>query len=125
MQPTKRSISLIIIVIFYITAGLNHFRDPNFYLSLIPSYIPYPNFIVTFSGLLEVIFGLGLAFQITRRYAAYAVVAMLIAFIPSHIYFIEIGCCIENGLCTPIWVGWVRLLVIHPILLIWAWYHRQ
>ena len=125
MHFTIKSFSLFIIVIFYVLAGLNHFINPSFYLPLLPNYIPYHAFIVPFSGALEILLGLGLIFKISRHHAAYAIIAMLVAFIPSHVYFIEIGGCIDGGLCAPAWVGWVRLLIIHPLLLAWAWYHRK
>ena len=41
------------------------------------------------------------------------------------IYFININSCIPKGLCVPQWVGWVRLIVIHPILIAWAWWVRK
>ena len=47
---------------------------------------------------------------------------MLIAFIPSHIWFIEIGSCVEGGLCVDEWISWLRLLIIHPVLIYWAYW---
>jgi hypothetical protein len=47
---------------------------------------------------------------------------MLICFIPSHVYFIQVGSCIEGVLCAPEWMGWLRLLLFHPILLYWAFW---
>ncbi|MEM9918721.1 MAG: hypothetical protein AAF990_11530, partial [Bacteroidota bacterium] len=60
----------------------------------------------------------------SRRWAAFGLIAMLIAFVPSHIHFIQIGSCVEGGLCTPPWVAWLRLLLIHPLLIWWAWANR-
>jgi hypothetical protein len=45
---------------------------------------------------------------------------MLISFIPAHIYFIQIGSCVEGGMCVSEWIGWARLLIIHPLLIWWA-----
>ncbi len=110
---------------FYFAGGINHFRNPDFYLPLIPDYLPWHWWINAVAGIAEVALGIGLLLKPTRRYAAYAVIFMLILFIPSHVYFIQIGGCIEGGLCAPLWVGWVRLVVIHPLLILWAWYHRK
>lgn len=120
-----KQISFVVLVVFYILAGLNHFRDPDFYLPLLPDYLPYPRGINFVSGLLEILLGIGLVSKISRKWAVYAIIAMLLAFIPSHIYFIEIDGCVEGGLCAPLWVAWVRLLVVHPLLITWAWYHRK
>jgi uncharacterized membrane protein len=62
--------------------------------------------------------------SLTRKWAAYGIIAMLIAFIPSHIYFIQINSC-AGQLCVPTWLGWARLLLIHPLLLFWAWSNRK
>jgi uncharacterized membrane protein len=121
----KKSISLWLLSVFYLFAGINHFINPDFYLPLIPPYLPLPNAINYFSGLVEILLGLMLIFSITKKWAAYGITFLLIAFIPSHIYFIQINSCVEGGLCVPTWLGWVRLIVIHPLLLFWAWNHRN
>ena len=117
--------SFSILVFFFILAGLNHFRAPDFYLPLIPEYLPFPDGINYVSGVLEILLGVGLIPRLSRRWAAYGIIAMLIAFIPSHVYFIEKGGCLDGGLCVPSWVAWVRLVVVHPLLIAWVWYHRK
>lgn len=110
---------------FYFLGGLNHFFQPEFYLPLIPEYLPEKNFINIFSGIAEVLGAIGLLIPRTQKIAAWGIFAMLVAFIPSHIYFIQIGSCIPNGLCAPEYVGWLRLLLIHPILIWWAWIYTK
>jgi uncharacterized membrane protein len=117
--------SRLILVAFYVMAGTNHFLNPDFYYSLIPDYLPFPKVINSLSGMIEIVLGLGFLWKATRIYAAYLIVAMLMAFIPSHIYFINIGACIGDGLCVPMWIAWLRLLLIHPLLIWWVWYSRK
>ncbi|MEM7108988.1 MAG: hypothetical protein AAF519_12240 [Bacteroidota bacterium] len=119
-----KKISFYALVVFYLFAGFNHFIDPEFYYPLIPPYFKFPVVINAASGVIEIVFGLLLLTFRLRNYAIYGIILMLVAFIPSHIYFIQIGSCINEGLCVPEWVGWVRLLVIHPLLIYWAWVHR-
>lgn len=119
---TRKKIGFYLLIAFYFLAGLNHFRDPQFYLGLIPPYFEYPEFINYASGIAEMSLALGLL--IKPKWAVYGIVIMLLAFIPSHVYFIQIGGCIPNGLCVPAWIGWARLLVIHPLLILWAWSYR-
>jgi len=113
--------SVRLIAVFYFFAGINHFISPQFYLPLIPPFFPYPEAINSLSGIIEVALGLGMLFVQSRKIASYGIILLLLAFIPSHVYFIQIGSCISEGLCVPAWVGWVRLIVIHPILILWAW----
>ena len=107
--------------LFFIAAGLNHFVNPGFYLPLIPAYFPWKEGINWLSGLLEVMLGFGLLFPKLRDLAAWGIIVLLLLFIPSHVYFIQIGSCVEDGLCVPSWVAWVRLLIIHPLLVLWAY----
>jgi uncharacterized membrane protein len=110
---------------FYLFAGSYHFVNPDFYYDLIPDYLPYPKLINYASGVLEILLALGVIFPKTRLIAVNGIILLLLLFIPSHVYFIQIGSCIENGLCVPEWLGWVRLVVIHPLLILWAWVIRK
>lgn len=113
-------ISRWLMAIFYLAAGLNHFRDPDFYMPLIPDYLPFPEWINITSGVLEVLFALFLMIPSLRRWGTMGIMILLVLFIPSHVYFIQIGACIEGGLCTSLWVAHARLWVIHPLLFLWA-----
>lgn len=117
--------SLYLMAFLYLLAGINHFVSPESYLPLIPNYLPNPNLINILAGIAEIILSIGLLIPKTRKIASWGVILMLVAFIPSHVYFVQIGSCIEGGICTPQWVGWVRLIVIHPILLAWAWIYTK
>lgn len=107
--------------IFFIVAGRNHFANPEFYFPLIPDYLPFPVLINDVSGIFEILLGLGILFKKYSKMAAWGIIVLLLLFIPSHIYFIQIGACVEDGLCVPKWVAWIRLLLIHPILIFWAY----
>lgn len=117
--------ALYLMAFLYLLAGVNHFVSPESYLPIIPDYLPNHELINILAGLAEIILGIGLLIPKTKVISAWGVVFMLIAFIPSHAYFIQIGSCIEGGICTPEWVGWFRLIVIHPLLLAWAWIYTK
>jgi uncharacterized membrane protein len=117
----KSKWSIRILTLFYFGGGVNHFINPEFYLPLIPPAFPNPELINVLSGVAEIVLAIGLFNFKTRNLASYGIILMLIAFIPAHVYFIQIGSCIENGLCVPEWIGWLRLLIIHPVLILWAW----
>ncbi|MGY8982552.1 MAG: hypothetical protein ACKVJ9_08955, partial [Cytophagales bacterium] len=56
-----------------------------------------------------------------QKIGALGIVILLICFIPSHVYFIQIGSCVTDGLCVAPWMGWLRLIIVHPLLIFWAW----
>jgi uncharacterized membrane protein len=117
----KIKISILLLSIFFVIAGSNHFINPQFYLPLIPNYLPFPEVLNYLSGVLEMVLGVGILLKSTRRIAAIAIIVLLVLFLPSHIHFIQLGSCIEEGLCVPSWMAWGRLMVIHPLLIYWAY----
>ena len=114
-------VSVYLMAVFYVLAGINHFVNPQFYYPLIPDYLPYHHSINISSGLIEIILGVGVFSTKMRSLCAGVLILMLIAFIPSHIYFIQLGSCIADGLCVHPFIGWARLIVIHPLLIYWAY----
>ena len=117
----KSKWSVRVLVIFYFAGGINHFINPEFYLPLIPPIFPRPELINILSGVAEIALAIGMIFSKTRKLASFLIIIMLVAFIPSHVYFIQIGSCVNDGLCVQQWVGWIRLVLIHPLLIYWAW----
>ncbi|MFC4635733.1 hypothetical protein ACFO3O_17615 [Dokdonia ponticola] len=114
-----------VLIVFYFLAGCYHFVNPNFYLGLIPDYLPYPSFINYVSGGLEIVLAIGVAYPKTRLLAVKGILLLLIAFIPSHLYFIQVGSCVDTTFCVSPWVAWIRLLIIHPLFMLWAWSVRK
>jgi uncharacterized membrane protein len=111
---------LCVTALFYIGAGCNHFVHPNTYISLIPPYLPWPVFLNTLSGTLEIFFGLLLLIKSKRKLAAIFITLMLIAFLPAHIYMVQKNGCVSPALCVPLWVAWLRL-PLQLVLIILAW----
>jgi len=123
MTITKK-ISLIVLIIGYIAAGINHFRVPEFYIAIIPHYIPYPQLMNVLAGIFEILFGLGLIFTPTRKLAAWGIVLLLIAFTPVHISMItEAPFKVEAKTINPL-LAWLRL-ALQPVLIAWAWWHTK
>lgn len=120
-----KNISLILMTVFYLAAGINHFLHPDNYYALIPPYFPFHQFINMASGAAEIIFGGLLIFSSSRKAGAYGIVVLLILFIPAHIYMIQKGGCMSVQMCVPPWVAWVRLFPLQFILIAWArWYAK-
>lgn len=124
MKIVKR-ISLVLMIVLYASAGINHFIHPESYYPIIPPCFPIPAFINIASGLLEIILSLGLMFVDTRKIAAYGIIILLILFIPTHIYMIQKGGCMSETMCLPAWAAWLRLFPLQFMLMWWAWWHRK
>ncbi len=117
--------SLILLIILYAGAGVNHFIHPAGYYSIIPPYLPNHYLINILAGIAEIICAVLLAIPATRKLGANLVIAMLLAFIPAHIYMIQKGGCMGAEICIPLWGAWLRLFPLQFILIAWAWWHRK
>ena len=51
-----------------------------------PSYLAYQLELVYLSGFFEILFGVLLIFKVTRFYAAWGIILLLIAVFPANIY---------------------------------------
>jgi len=115
----------VLLIAFYFFAGSYHFINPESYYPLIPDYLPYTELINYSSGFIEIMLAICVSIPKTRLLAVNGIILILIAFIPSHIYFITEGGCMSDSLCVPVWVAWVRLIFIHLLLIYWAWSVRK
>jgi uncharacterized membrane protein len=112
-----KNVFLAIFVFFYVSSGVNHFLTPDFYLKLMPPYIPYPLQIIYLSGVIEILLGVGAAIPRFRARAAWAVIFMLISFMPVHIHMV-----VHPELYPDVpEIGlWLRI-VVQGVLIWWAY----
>jgi uncharacterized membrane protein len=125
MMRKLKTISLFMLILFYLAGGINHFRNPDSYFKLIPSYLPYPTLLNILAGISEIGFALLLIPSRTRKFAAWGIILMLIAFLPVHISMIgDAPLKLGSISVTPL-LAWVRLLLLQPLLILWAWWHAS
>jgi uncharacterized membrane protein len=103
-----RWIALLLASAFYITAGILHFTKTSFYLKIVPPYIPWHLAMVQISGVCEILGGLGLLIPLTRRAAAWGLVALLIAVFPANVYMVTDPVAAGAASMSPV-VLWGRL----------------
>ncbi|MBB6110967.1 DoxX family protein [Mucilaginibacter lappiensis] len=119
-----KNISLIILIIGYTLAGINHFVNPTSYHRIIPHYLPYPVVINIIAGAAEILLALLLIPTQIRPWAAYTIILMLIAFLPVHITML-VNAPFRLGKLnvTPL-LAWIRL-ALQPVLMAWAWWYTK
>ena len=123
MSATKR-VLLYLMGGFYVMAGANHFISADYYVRLVPPYLPWHLQLVYLSGIAEIVCGVGVMIPPTRKLAAWATIALLLAVYPANIHVAVnnvpmLGAEEGAGLAN-----WVRL-PFQFILIAWAgWYTR-
>jgi uncharacterized membrane protein len=116
---TKRTISLYIQSAVYLIAGIIHFINPEFYISILPNWFPLQSEAVFISGIAEIILALGLLHPKTQKISAFLITAMLIVFfflvhIPMLFNF--------HGFKDAVWWIAVIRIPIQFVLIAWSWY---
>ncbi len=85
----QKSILIIISSIFYTIVGVKHFIEPDYFLSIIPPYLPFHIELVYISGFFEILFGLMILFPKYRYYGSIGLILLLIAVFPANIYLAQ------------------------------------
>jgi uncharacterized membrane protein len=84
------SISRFILAIFMIVAGTMHFVNPDFFLKIMPPYLPLHKELVLASGVCEVLLGVLLLIPKYSRPAAWGIMGLFIAVFPANVYLFSI-----------------------------------
>lgn len=80
------SVVLIIMAIFIIYGGINHFIKPEFYIPFVPSFLGFKTVIIYVSGVVEIGIGLLLLIKKYRGVGAFSLLVLMLVFLPIHIW---------------------------------------
>ena len=90
MKVTIAKLILIIISsIFYTIVRIKHFINPEFFLAIVPPYLPYHLELVYISGFFEILFGIMILFPRYRFYGSIGLILLLLAVFPANIYLAQ------------------------------------
>ena len=105
----------------FIAAGINHFVNTAFYVSIMPPYLPLHRELVYVSGIAEVVLGAMLLARGYQSVAAWGLIALLIAVFPANVHMALHP---EHFPTLPPVGLWLRL-PLQGVLVAWAyWYTR-
>lgn len=116
MKRPSWKISLYAMAALYIGAGLYHFINPAFYLSVMPEWLPYHDLANWSSGVVEIILGAMLLPERTRIFAARMIALMLTVFF----FVIHIPMVFHYEVNTLMfWIAMIRI-PLQVVLIGWA-----
>ncbi len=98
-------------------AGVLHFVIPEFYMKIMPPYLPWHLELVYISGVCEIVLGLLLLIPRYTRMAAWGNIALLIAVFPANLYAYQSR---EN----PSTFLTLRL-PLQAFLILWVWWYTR
>ncbi|HEY1449921.1 MAG TPA: hypothetical protein VGF47_03145 [Solirubrobacteraceae bacterium] len=103
---------------FFVGAGVNHFVSPRFYRAIVPPSLQHEaKRVVEASGVAEILIGLAVLPERTRRAAGVGSIALLAAVFPANLHMARQP---EHFERVPRWALYARL-PLQPLMMWWAW----
>jgi uncharacterized membrane protein len=125
MSRTKRTL-LWVMAVAYVAAGFNHLVNPDFYVAIVPPGLPGPEWLSLASGLAEIVLGVFLLEPRLRPFAAWGIIALLVAVFPANLYVATANIGLpggEPGTGDEV-LNWIRL-PFQALFVAWAWWYTR
>jgi uncharacterized membrane protein len=119
MNRTK-TVSKYVLAVFMIGAGTMHFVNPDFYIKIMPSYLPLHRELVYLSGVCEIVLGVLILIPRYSTLAAWGMIALLIAVFPANIHVYQN----QDVLPAPPLFHLLRL-PFQAVFMAWAYWHTR
>lgn len=76
----------IALAVFFVVGGSAHFVMPGFYRPMMPPWLPAHSALIAISGVFEILGGMGVLVPRSRRFAAWGLIALLVAVFPANLH---------------------------------------
>ena len=70
----------------FIMIGIAHFREPQQFVEIVPSYLPFPLFLIYLTGVMEIAGGIGIIYPDSRIIAGKLMALFLIVVYLGNLY---------------------------------------
>ncbi|HFA48962.1 MAG TPA: DoxX family membrane protein [Bacteroidetes bacterium] len=87
-METKLIVQIFLAALFLL-AGISHFRNPKFFLKITPPWVPAPEKVNVIVGAIEIALALALFIPSFTKYAAWGIIALLVAVFPANVYHFQ------------------------------------
>jgi len=85
-ESNIKRIALFALSLAFISAGVNHFTKPDFFVAIMPPYLPAHLELVYLSGVFEILLGIAVLVPAVRSLAGWGLIALLIAIFPANLH---------------------------------------
>lgn len=82
----SKRLALLGLSLFFVVAGINHFVNPDFYVAIMPPYLPAHRELVFLSGVFEVLGGVAVLAPAVRPAAGWGLILLLLAVFPANLH---------------------------------------
>ncbi len=121
-MPIIKLILKYLLALGFVLAGINHFINADFYLRMMPSYLPAHLFLVYLSGVFEGVLGILLLIPKFTQLAAWGLIALLVAVFPANIFMAQHAELFSEFSRTALYLR----LPVQIVLIAWVfWFTRR
>jgi uncharacterized membrane protein len=117
----SREVGKTIFSAIFVLGGIMHFVNPQFYLDMMPPWIPFHRAAVVVSGVAEVLLGIALRIPKTSSLAAWGLIILLIAVFPANIQMLVNNSDAAAGVRLALWLR----LPLQGVLIFWAYRYTK
>ncbi|MCR4315501.1 MAG: DoxX family protein [Planctomycetes bacterium] len=114
-----RLVNCYVLGALFVLAGANHFYNPDFYLPMMPPYLPLHLELVYISGVFEILGGIGLMVPKTRTFAMWGLLALLVAVFPANVQMYIDADKWSDKLSET---GLIIRLLFQPVVMLWVYW---
>lgn len=111
-------------ILMFVMIGTMHLFNPSALTYMIEGFLPYPKLLVIISGISEIILGLGLWWERSRKISAWLLIVQLIMMFPANINVAVNDLSAPGGLPSEAWYTWSRL-AFQPLYILWVYWVSQ
>lgn len=122
LNEWQTSLRLAVALMFLFTAMAHWGKRRPGLIKMVPSSLPFPNFIVTITGILEIIGALGLLIPITSKIASICLVILLIVMFPANIHAAKVSVRIGEKPVTPLFLRTILQIIFVIAVILAGWY---
>ena len=110
----------ILLAIFYLLAGIGHLRSPGGFLAITPAWVPFPEFVIAFTGVAEIAGAIGLMIPRLRYAAGIGLALYALCVWPANIHH-ALGNVAVDGRTLSWWYHGPRFLAQPVIIWLALW----
>ena len=81
-----RYAGLAIVFLWFFGGGIGHFTSVDFFVSIVPPWVPYPLWVVYISGVIEIALALLILWPAARPLAGWGLIALTLAVTPANVH---------------------------------------
>jgi uncharacterized membrane protein len=86
MKKYFRYAGLSVVFLWFMGGGIGHFTQTDFFVSIVPPWVPFPLWTVYVSGVFEILLALAILWPRVRSVAGWGLIALSLAVTPANVH---------------------------------------